>query len=441
MAHANPLEFTLRPGFSRFGACIVLLVVGIQFGLVFAFYGPFHRVGDELGISRVLLDAAGTAICLSVVILVISVGMALFPPFFRRPRHGPCGERIANGLCERASKMQELQEGRRRLGGEAEAVQARLLELATAYRAFGDVDQTVRSHISAAVDFTEESALSILGRLHGVDAAVQSLMGMLMDSGQKSEAMIRDARDQVSANHRFAEDMERYVDLRREEIDGIRQQFTAIIDNIKTFGKMIGSIEAIASQTNMLALNATIEAARAGAAGRGFAVVANEVRQLSHRSAAAAEQIRAGLADMQAMVFRSLTEQVQNADSGREINQLQSFRRQLVLAVGGYDQLTDYLKAVIDGADRHSKEVADLIMHALAGIQFQDVVRQRLGQVSATLSALDACNSALTESLDDLHSSRSIADTVAELRRLAAGEAHDGGTNHMATSGPAVELF
>ena len=73
-------------------------------------------------------------------------------------------------------------------------------------------------------------------------------------------------------------------------------QVTSNMDEIsaasRKIGDIIGVIDSIAFQTNILALNAAVEAARAGEQGRGFAVVAAEVRNLAHRSASAAKEIK-----------------------------------------------------------------------------------------------------------------------------------------------------
>jgi len=82
-----------------------------------------------------------------------------------------------------------------------------------------------------------------------------------------------------------------------EVVDEVVNTMGLINESSKKIVEIIAVIDGIAFQTNILALNAAVEAARAGEHGRGFAVVASEVRNLAHRSAAAAKEVKALIED------------------------------------------------------------------------------------------------------------------------------------------------
>ncbi len=104
---------------------------------------------------------------------------------------------------------------------------------------------------------------------------------------------------EIAGNVEKATNQMQEVSVRQEELT---EAANVIEEAVSASMEIIGSIQDIASQTNLLSLNASIEAARAGDAGRGFAVVAQEVRTLSDSSKETTEHISQKLTNVNSSV-------------------------------------------------------------------------------------------------------------------------------------------
>jgi methyl-accepting chemotaxis protein len=150
------------------------------------------------------------------------------------------------------------------------------------------------------------------------------------------------------------------------------------VDAMKVIAQKIGIIEEIAYQTNLLALNAAVEAARAGEHGRGFAVVATEVRKLSERSQAAANEI-GGLAASSVQVAEQ---------SGRLLNEL----------VPNIRKTADLVQEVAAASREQSSGVSQ-INKAMANV---DQVTQRNASAAEELASTSEEMASQAESLQQL---------------------------------------
>ena len=146
--------------------------------------------------------------------------------------------------------------------------------------AIGNVAAEV-SQQASAVDQMIENVASLANAGKAVSTAVEEALQYMKQLDGNSADM--------KAKMESMSEESAHMDVNVQEIS---EKIDVTSKGIQEMETILGSIEEIASETNLLALNASIEAARAGDAGRGFAVVADSIKGLSENTSNELENIR-----------------------------------------------------------------------------------------------------------------------------------------------------
>ncbi|AUY25763.1 MULTISPECIES: methyl-accepting chemotaxis protein [Mixta] len=154
-------------------------------------------------------------------------------------------------------------------------------------------------------------------------------------------------------------------------VSGVISTMNNISGSSKKIAEITTVINSIAFQTNILALNAAVEAARAGEQGRGFAVVASEVRNLAQRSAQAAKEIEALIAESVHLIGQG-SEQVSHA--GATMTDI----------VEAVRRVTDIMAEIAAASDEQSRGIQQV---SLAVTEMDNVTQQNASLVEEASSA------------------------------------------------------
>jgi methyl-accepting chemotaxis protein len=247
--------------------------------------------------------------------------------------------------------------------------------IATIQATSADVGNAAREINSGADDLskrTEEQASS----LEQTAATTEQLAASVKASAQASRQAVQLANEATGVAVNGGAVASQAVDAmaRIEQASKRISDITSVIDEI-------------AFQTNLLALNAAVEAARAGDAGKGFAVVASEVRTLAQRSADAAKDITALI-----------------AQSGVEVEQ----------GVGLVRAAGEALSRIVEASKKVSATVSDI---SAASTEQSNGIDE-MSQAVAHMDEMTQANAALAE--ESAASAGSLSGQIRRLNELVA---------------------
>ena len=257
-----------------------------------------------------------------------------------------------------------------------------LVEEMQSYAGFVEIMQ---HHLSNVCTETQDAAENILGQALEIEGSVTGLVRHVGDTMQ-SDALLdatETLRVSVDTGRTVIADLIRQHHATQSEI---RESLTTVRALSLKMRGHLGEIEDIRRYTDLLAINARIRIAGLGK-NTGLEVIAEEIRALATQTGGLAQNLNVELNEMDRLVGDDLMARVstqKRSDDARAQELQDSFEklsRHMAL-------LNDFQAALIAEVHRRSEAMRGPLNTLCGSIQFQDVARQQLEQVSRALSMI-----------------------------------------------------
>jgi methyl-accepting chemotaxis protein len=311
--------------------------------------------------------------------------------------------------------------------------------------------EVMSQQLKGAVKDSETGMLRLVEQIRSTHQVSDDQIERIRDSEANGQELSQIIRDKVMVDEQLGAILKMFADEQEAEAQANLGRIHRL-QQVKSLAPMVDDIAAVARQTNFLAINAAIEAARVGAAGRGFAVLAAEIRELSNRTAALVLDITQKISAATDGVDRELTAALAAGKRQSTGAGMRTVVEDIARMQERFSQSSNQMQKVIDGVKGGHERILVGLSDALAEMQFQDVMRQRIEHVEAALVQLDDHLQVMaSQMLDKAWDPDAIVSLREQLDRQvnqyvmqSQREAHGAVTGQVLaaeTSRPAIEFF
>lgn len=231
-------------------------------------------------------------------------------------------------------------------------------KVATELRHIGTYNAVLRNQLGSVVSETEKAAFDIASRLQSIDGLVTELIDFVHTTTRESNELLANSEARIKHNRKLILTINRYISSRIATIEASQQRIEQVTRDIQSLDSQIHQMRNVSSEAH-----------------QGFQAISRLVASLLQDNLSS-EQIAA------------------------EKSALQKLATQLEKLDKGYKEVTTQEAQVIAQIHASSQQLTDMLMNALASVQFQDAARQQIEQVVNALDHLDQHANILAERLN-----------------------------------------